>query len=86
MELTSKESPPDIPVRATNPAAVYLVGDPSGQGFGTCSWIQGEKEMRVDFGTWTLLMTAESSSNYKEATNLVFHLKGSLRQGKLNKD
>ena len=50
-ELTAKDGPPDIPVRATNPAAIYLVGDASGRGFGICSWIQGAKEMRVDLRT-----------------------------------
>ena len=85
MELTSEENPPDIPVRATNPAAIYLVGDASGRGFGTCSWIQGEKKMRVDFGTWSAWMTLETSSNYKEATNLVFHLRRLIASGEIER-
>ena len=65
MELTAIEAPPDILVRATNPAAIYLVGDTSRRGFGLCSWTQGAKEMRVDFRTWTTWMTAETSLNNK---------------------
>ena len=37
--------------------------------------------MKVDFGVWTLWMTEDTSSNYKEETNLVLYLKRLLRTG-----
>ena len=61
------------------------MGDASGRGFGTCSWIQGEKKMRVDFGTWSAWMTLETSSNYTEATNLVFHLRRLIASGEIER-
>ena len=39
----------------------------------------------MDFGTWTLWMTEDTSSNYKEATNLVLYLKRSIRSGKVKR-
>ena len=52
IELTAKDSPQDT-VWVTNPIAIYLVGNTSGQVFGSCSWFQGAKKMRVNLWTWT---------------------------------
>ena len=40
VSLTAMDSPPNIPVRASNDKAIYIVGDASGSGFGSVQWIQ----------------------------------------------
>ena len=35
MELTAYKDPPEIPIQASNPDAIYIVGDASGSGFGS---------------------------------------------------
>lgn len=42
MKLTAYEDPSEIAIRATNPDAIYIVGDASRSGFGSCVWKQGE--------------------------------------------
>ena len=53
MELTCFEDPPRIPVRPTNSKATYIVGDASGSGFGSSSWIAGEEKIEATYGAWT---------------------------------
>ena len=83
MLLTCCSDPSEVPVRARHPKVLYMVGDASGRSFGCCSWLQGSEVIDVDFGNWTLLMTKDTSSNYKEATNLVLYWKRSIRSGKV---
>jgi hypothetical protein len=52
MELTYYDEPPDLPIRATNNRAMYIVGDASGAGFGSSSWEQGSDDVHADFGKW----------------------------------
>jgi hypothetical protein len=40
MELTHHKEPPDVPIRSVESAATYLVGDASGEGFGSTNWTQ----------------------------------------------
>ena len=67
MLLTCLSDPPEVPVRARHPKALYMVGDTPGRSFSCCSWMQGSKVIGVDFGTWTVWMTKDTLSNYKEA-------------------
>ena len=81
MSLTCRSDTLEVLVRVRHPKALYMVGDASGCSFGCCSWLQGSEVINVDFGMWTLWMTEDTSSNYKEATNLVMYLKRSIRAG-----
>jgi hypothetical protein len=85
MELTRHDEPPDIPIRATNTKAMFLVGDASGAGFGSSSWEQGSDEVHADFGKWMEDVTDNESSNFREAANLVIRLKRMLKSGELKK-
>ena len=85
MFLTCRSDPPEVPVCTLHPKALYMVGDASGHSFGFCSWLQGSEVIDVDFGTWTLWMTKDTSSNYKEATNLVLYLKRAISSGKVKR-
>ena len=82
MKLTAKDDLPDVLARASNSVVIYLVGDTSGWGFGCCLWLQGQNSIRVDFRMWTTWLINDMSSNYKEATNLVFYLKRMMLDGK----
>ena len=77
--MTCCSNQPEVLVCARHPKALYMVGDASGCSFGCCSWFQWSEVIDVDFGTWTLWMTEDMSSYCKEATNLVFYLKRSIR-------
>ena len=83
MFLTCCSDPPENPVCARHQKSFYMVGNASGRSFGCCSWLQGSEVIDVDFGTWTLWITKDTLSNYKEATNLVLYLKRSIRSGKV---
>ena len=50
MEFTCFEDPPRIPVRPTISEATYIVGDASGSGFGSSSWIAGEEKIGATYG------------------------------------
>ena len=50
MNLTASKDPPDVPVRASRDKAIYIVGDSSGSGFGSCFWVQGGKVVDTEFG------------------------------------
>ena len=75
MKLTAYEVPPDIPIRAAHDRALYIVGDASGEGFGSCVWRQGDEVIDTEFGRWTGAVTEEKSSNFREAANLVIRLR-----------
>ena len=91
MELTGLESPPKIPVRATNKEACYIVGDASGSGFGSSSYhstageSSTEGEVIAEYGIWTETVTRESSSNFRETANLVTRLRNSLKSGEIKR-
>ena len=72
-------------MRAHHPKALYMVGNASGRSFDCCSWMQGSEVIDVDFGIWTVWMTEDTSSNYKEATNLVLYLKRVISSGKVKR-
>ena len=71
MALTLREDLPEVLLCARHLDALYLLGDTSGRSFRCCFWFQGSEVINVDLGVWTLWMTEDMSSNYKEATNLV---------------
>ena len=50
LKLTDYNEPPKVPIRASCPQATYVIGDPSGTGFGTSIWTQGNKTVQVEFG------------------------------------
>ena len=75
MRLTAYEVPPDIPIRASHDRALYIVGDASGEGFGSCVWRQGDEVIDTEFGRWTGAVTEEKSSNFREAANLVIRFR-----------
>ena len=75
MTLTAYDAPPDIPIRASHDRALYIVGDASGEGFGSCVWRQGDEVIDTEFGRWTATVTEEKSSNFREAANLVVRLR-----------
>ena len=81
MELTRMKDPPFVPMRATNPKAVFLVGDASGTGFGASDYIQGENKIHAEYGDWTRDVTENRSSNFRETANLVRYLERRLASG-----
>jgi hypothetical protein len=83
MELTHHEDPPDVPIRSVESAAMYLVGDASGAGFGSTNWTQGDKSFGTNYGTWKRRVTEDESSNFREAGNLIIRAKALIREGKL---
>ena len=83
MELTCLENPPDVPIRAVEPNATYLVGDASGVGFGSTNWTQHDNFFVADYGTWHDSVTKDDSSNFREAGNLIIRTKALIRDGKL---
>ena len=83
VDLTALDTPPDIPIRALNDKAVYIVGDASGRGFGACCWVQDSKVVDVNFGRWTFDVTENRSSNFRESANLVTSLKDFISTGKI---
>jgi hypothetical protein len=85
LELTSYKHPPDVPIRSKHKHAMYLVGDASGAGFGSSSWLEGTDEVHADFGNWSKAVTEGESSNFREAGNLVIRLKRMVASGELAK-
>ena len=85
MRLTSYEDPPMIPVRPTNSEACYVVGDASGDGFGSSSYNARTKVVKAVYGTWTERVTNDESSNFREAANLVARIKTMLKNQDLKK-
>ena len=85
MKLTCYETPPEIPIHASNPNSVYIVGDASGSGFGTCLVIQGNDVTYTEFRKWTKEATKQKSSNFCKSSNLVIRLKNLLQDGKIER-
>ena len=85
MVLTDYDEPPEIPIRAKNPDAIYIVGDASGSGFGSCVWVQGGRIVDTEFGRWTEDVTNDKSSNFREGANLVIRLKRMVECGKVSR-
>jgi hypothetical protein len=50
LDFFQPEIPPRIPVRASESAAVYMVGDASRTGFGTTKWRHGEDKISATHG------------------------------------
>jgi hypothetical protein len=82
MFMTDLEAPPPVPVRPTQTAAVFIVGDALGSGFGTSTWGQGDEEFVAQFGAWDD-ETSEESSNFCKAYNLVLRIMQMMRRGEL---
>ena len=85
MLLTAYDKPPEIPIKAENPNAVYVVGDASGSGFGLCVRIQGGRIVDTEFGRWTEDVTNEKSSNFCEGANIVIRLERMVECGKVRR-
>jgi hypothetical protein len=83
MELTHHEEPPDVPIQSVESAATYLVGDASGEGFGSTNWTQLERTFAADYGTWKRQVTEDESPNFREAGNLIIRAKALIQEGKL---
>ena len=62
---------------------MYIFGDASGLGFGSSSWVTGERT-NYRYGIWGLSVGDDSSSNYRELRNLVETLEMSGASGELN--
>jgi hypothetical protein len=74
---------PPVPIRPTNTAAVFMVGDDASRsGFGTSSWSQNSEELTVQFGAWDV-ETSKESSNFREAYNLVLRVEHMVARGEL---
>jgi hypothetical protein len=82
MHMTDATLPPHVPVRPTNTAAVFMVGDASGLGFGTSTWTQNADELTAQFGAWDV-ETSNESSNYREAYNLVLRVEQMVARSEL---
>jgi hypothetical protein len=82
MHMTDAQLPPSVPIRPTNTAAVFMVGDASGSGFGTSTWTQNEEELTAQFGAWDV-ETSNESSNFREAYNLVLRVEQMVARGEL---
>jgi hypothetical protein len=82
MALTTDADPPSVPVRPTQVAAAFLVGDASGSGFGTSTWTQDEGEIVAQFGAWDI-NTSNESTNFREAYNLVLWVEQMVKRGEL---
>ena len=63
--------------------AMYVFGDASGLGFGSSSWVVGER-LNYRYGVWGLSAGEDSSSNYRELRNLVESLEKSGLSGQLD--
>ena len=85
MELTFFEDPPRIPVQPTNSEARYIVGDASGSGFGSSSWIAGEEKIGATYGAWKKAVTNHMSSNFCETANLVISLREKVKEGSIKR-
>lgn len=81
MRLTSSKCPKKNPVRAGKTQAVFLVGDASGQGFGTSTWKSASK-IQAEYGAWDIVVSNQSS-NFREAYNFVLGLERMVTNGKL---
>lgn len=84
LHLTRHDHPPKIPVRPTKSLAAYLVGDASGSGYGATLWGQGSNSFVATHGSWTKELS-ESSSNEREAYNLILNVEAALRNGDIEK-
>ena len=63
--------------------AMYVFGDASGLGFGSSSWVVGER-LNYRYGVWGLSTGEDSSSNYRKLRNLVESLEKSGSSGQLD--
>ena len=75
MRLTCNEKPPNVPICASNPKAVYIIGDALVAGFGSFCGIQGQEIIFAEFGRWSRGVTEKKLSNFWEGSNLVIRLK-----------
>ena len=85
MLLTSATEVPRIPVRPASSKASYVVGDASGVGFGSTSWKSSDEKLKATVGLWNDKTSQESSSNFREAANLVLNLKNMLESEELSR-
>jgi hypothetical protein len=80
-ELTEPDQPPRQPLRARKSgSAFYLMGDASGDGFGSGLFVDGTLEF--ESGDWANL-ERERTSNWREAENLVQRVERAVDEGKL---
>lgn len=77
--LTKSESPPRQPMRSKQRAAAwYLVGDASGDGFGSGLFADGV--LKYESGDWANY-ARENLSNWREAANLVVRIEEGVESG-----
>jgi hypothetical protein len=82
LDFFKGDTPPRIPVRPTETAAVYMVGEASGTGFGTTTWKHGSEKIGATHGAWEESVR-KKSSNFREAYNLVLGIEKMAKQGEL---
>ena len=85
MELTAAAEAPRIPVRPMENHASFVVGDASGEGFGSMSWSRAKDKLKAVVGLWNIKTREESSSNFREAANFVRRLKQMNELGEVSK-
>jgi hypothetical protein len=78
----SRPTPPKLPIRPSGSAAMYMVGDASGSGFGISVWEEGKEEIDTAYGALDDEVQG-NSSNYREALNLVIRVETMLAEGSL---
>jgi hypothetical protein len=84
MVLTKEAEPPSVPVRPTACKATFLVGDASGSGFGTSTWVQDDDKITAQYGAWDDNV-CNQSSNFWEAYNLVLRVEQMVARGELER-
>jgi len=85
MELTAFKEPPLVPIRPVEKQATYMVGDASGMGFGSSTWTEDDEIMEAEHGYWSMRVTLEASSNFREAANLAMRLNSMVSRGILKR-
>lgn len=84
--LFSGDVPPKVPVRPSKGACVsFCFGDAAGAGFGFSASIRGIPELEYDFGCWSREFAENSSSNLREALNLLLALRSLMESGKVKR-
>mmetsp|Transcript_3766 Transcript_3766/g.5140 ORF Transcript_3766/g.5140 Transcript_3766/m.5140 type:complete len:115 (+) Transcript_3766:5335-5679(+) len=85
LKLTESREPPKIQVRPTNIKVIYMMGDASGQGFGSSMWESTNDTLEVMQGRWMQDVAIVRSSNFCELHNLILSIECFLEEGKVEK-
>ena len=83
-QLTLTPKPPLVVARSIKSLLfLYGFGDASGSGFGFLSQFGGSDTITYEYGQWPCTVASETSSNYKEFTNMVDSIEGLALGGQL---